>query len=330
MSAQTPKIIQSDPWLTPYAEIIRKRSESALNKEKKLISGSGSLSDFATGYLYFGLHRNADGWVFREWAPNAIKIYLIGDFSDWKENEEYRLVQKSFGQWEIILPADALKHKQIYKLLIYWDGGKGYRIPSYVNRVIQHEETKIFDAQIWQPDTNYSWKNKSPVIPDFHPFIYEAHVGMATEDENLGTFNEFTDNILPRIVKAGYNTVQLMAIQEHPYYGSFGYHVSNFFAVSSRFGSPEDLKNLVDKAHGMGLKVIMDLIHSHSVKNELEGLGLLTDNPIFIFIQVRAESISHGIHSVLITAKMKCYIFYCQIVNTGWMNIILTDSGLMA
>ena len=96
---------------------------------------------------------------------------------------------------------------------------------------------------------------------------------LAADSEKVGTYNEFRKNILPRIKKLGYNVIQLMAIQEHPYYGSFGYHVSSFFAASSRFGTPEELKQLIDEAHGMGIMVIMDLVHSHAVRNEVEGLG---------------------------------------------------------
>ena len=273
MHNHTPVIVQNDPWLAPYTDVIRRRQERIVKKEAELIVNSGTLSDFATGYLYFGLHRTPGGWVFREWAPNATRIYLVGDFNGWKELDNYQLERKDNGQWEIFLPEKALEHHQLYKLLIYWDGGSGYRIPSYANRVIQHKDSKGYDAQIWIPEKPFIWKNKSPEIPHFHPLIYESHIGMATEKEDIGSFNEFCDHILPRISTAGYNTVQLMAIQEHPYYGSFGYHVSNFFAASSRFGTPEDLKALIDKAHGMGLKVIMDLVHSHSVKNELEGLG---------------------------------------------------------
>lgn len=96
---------------------------------------------------------------------------------------------------------------------------------------------------------------------------------MAQEEERIGNYNEFRKKILPRIAKDGYNAIQIMAIQEHPYYGSFGYHVSSFFAPSSRFGTPDELKQLIDEAHALGIAVIMDIVHSHAVKNEVEGLG---------------------------------------------------------
>jgi len=169
MNNQTPIIVQNDPWLLPYAGIIRKRQERTGEKEKELIINSGKLSDFAAGYLYFGLHRTSDGWIFREWAPNATKIYLVGDFNEWKEQEDYQLTRKDNGQWEIYLPENAIEHQQHYKLLIYWNGGKGYRIPSYVNRVIQHKDTKVFDAQVWRPERPFTWINQSPVTLNFHP-----------------------------------------------------------------------------------------------------------------------------------------------------------------
>jgi len=178
------------------------------------------------------------------------------------------------GDWEIFLPFDLFKHGDLYKLSVHWEGGIGERIPSYANRVIQDEKTKIFNAQVWQPNKSYTWKCDHFISPFTAPVIYEAHIGMATSEEKIGTYREFADNVLPIISKSGYNTIQLMAIQEHPFYGSFGYHVSSFFAASSRFGTPEDLKELIDKAHLAGLRVIMDLVHSHSVKNVNEGLGL--------------------------------------------------------
>jgi 1,4-alpha-glucan branching enzyme len=178
------------------------------------------------------------------------------------------------GDWELFIPFNLMKNGDLFKLSIHWEGGGGERIPSYANRVVQDEKTKIFSAQVWQPEENYKWKCDDFVSPFPAPVIYEAHIGMATAEEKTGTYREFTKNVLPMIKKDGYNTIQLMAIQEHPFYGSFGYHVSSFFAASSRFGTPEDLKELVDTAHQEGIRVIMDLVHSHSVRNINEGLGL--------------------------------------------------------
>jgi 1,4-alpha-glucan branching enzyme len=264
----------SDPWLNPFKDVIDRRIAKCLLKEKLLI-GNGTLCDFAMGHYYYGLHRGKDSWVFREWAPNAKSIFVIGVFTDWKEKKEFMMKRiNPMGNWEVFLPGETLKHGDLYKLSIHWEGGSGERIPSYANRVVQDEKTKIFNAQVWQPEENYKWSHQYFTPPVTAPVIYEAHIGMATQEEKIGSYREFTENVLPVIIKSGYNTIQLMAIQEHPFYGSFGYHVSSFFAASSRFGTPEDLKELIDKAHLAGIRVIMDLVHSHSVKNVNEGLGL--------------------------------------------------------
>jgi 1,4-alpha-glucan branching enzyme len=269
----------ADPWLGPFTGLIEKRIARCLLKEKQL-KGKGSLSDFALGHIYYGLHRTDDGWVFREWAPNATAIFIKGPFSGWGEKREFMFERiNENGDWELKLPSGALKHEDLYKLSVHWNGGHGERIPAYANRVVQDDITKIFSAQVWQPAEEYRWLTKDPVRPESAPVIYEAHIGMATSSEKVGSYREFTENILPVIIRAGYNTIQLMAIQEHPFYGSFGYHVSSFFAASSRYGTPEDLKHLVDTAHQAGLRVIMDLVHSHSVKNVNEGLGLFDGSP---------------------------------------------------
>jgi len=218
---------------------------------------------------------DGDRLVFREWAPNAQAVYLIGEFSGWKENPEYSFSASGDGIWELTINKGILKHKDLYRLSLRWNGGRGDRIPAYARRVVQDKDTLLFSAQLWDPPEPYKWKNKAPDLSDQPLLIYEAHTGMATEEQKTGSFNEFSELLLPYISGAGYNAIQLMAIQEHPYYGSFGYHVSNFFAVSSRFGTPDDLKNLIDKAHGMGIAVIMDLVHSHAVKNVNEGLAEL-------------------------------------------------------
>ena len=277
---KTLNLIKSDPWLEPYAAAITGRHQYAMDKETELTNGGKqTLSDFASGYLYFGLHRTDKGWTFREWAPNATHIYMVGTFNNWEEKEEYSLKRLQNGNWEINLPANAMRHGDLYKLIVYWDGGQGERIPAWATRVVQDENTKIFSAQVWNPEKPFKFRKKT-FKPSTDPLlIYECHIGMAQQEEKVGTYSEFREKILPRIAKAGYNCIQIMAIQEHPYYGSFGYHVSSFFAASSRFGTPEELKELIDTAHGLGIAVIMDIVHSHAVKNEVEGLGNFAGDP---------------------------------------------------
>ena len=281
------KLIKNDKYLAEYADAINGRHQSALNKIAELTNGGErTLSEFATGYLYFGLHKDGKNWVIREWAPNATAIYLIGDFNGWKEDGHYafKKVGES-GNWELTLPEKALKHGDLYKMSVHWEGGQGERIPAWVRRVVQDDNTKIFSAQVWDPEVKYEWQNLK-FKPNTSPLlIYECHIGMAQDAEKVGTYEEFRCNVLPRVSKAGYNCIQIMAIQEHPYYGSFGYHVSSFFAASSRFGTPEELKALIDEAHGMGIAVIMDIVHSHAVKNEVEGLGNLAGDPCQYFYQ---------------------------------------------
>ena len=273
----------SDTWLEPFRDIIESRIKKCLAKEAEL-SGDGKLIEFAMGHYYYGLHRDKEGWVFREYAPNAEKIFLTGVFNAWKERSAYKMNRiNQYGDWEIRLPPEAMNHGDLYKLSIHWSGGRGERIPSYATRLVQDETTKIFSAQVWCPEKAYEWKVREFIPEPTAPVIYEAHIGMSTPHEKVGTYGEFADNVLPIIAKSGYNTIQLMAIQEHPFYGSFGYHVSSFFAASSRFGTPEDLKRLIDKAHEYGIRVIMDLVHSHSVKNVTEGLGLFDGSPGLYF-----------------------------------------------
>lgn len=274
------KIVKNDEWLKPFEGAIQGRHDHALYKLNELTGGKGNLSDFADGHLYFGLHRTPRQWILREWAPNATEIYLIGTFNDWKESPEFAFKRiGESGNWELKLSSKQLHHLDLYKLSIHWEGGQGERVPAWAQRVVQDEETKIFSAQVWHPEHPYEWK-----VNGFRPrreplYIYECHIGMAQDAEKVGTYNEFRQNVLPRIIADGYNCIQIMAIAEHPYYGSFGYHVSSFFAPSSRFGTPDELKQLIDEAHAAGITVIMDLVHSHAVKNEVEGLGNYAGDP---------------------------------------------------
>jgi len=272
------KLVKQDPWLKPSEKDIEERYQRYLSRLEIIERDFGGLTQIANGYNYFGVNYDAKrkGWMYREWAPQAKALYLVGDFNSW-EQFSYPLQRNEFGIWEIFI--DEASHKDTFvhgsKIKVLVDSAKGlqYRIPAYITRVIQDEDTKNFSGQLWFSE-QFDWSGDTYNVKQAGElFIYEAHVGMAQEKEGVGTYLEFTKSILPRIKAGGYNAVQLMAIQEHPYYGSFGYHVSNFFAPSSRFGTPEDLKYLIKTAHQMGIAVILDIVHSHTVKNTVEGIN---------------------------------------------------------
>jgi 1,4-alpha-glucan branching enzyme len=268
------RLLKDDPYLKPYEEILIRRLTLFQETAKTLAADYPSLSDLASGHEYFGLHFRKDQWVFREWAPNATAVYLVGEMNRWQEHRDFACRRlDDHGIWEICLPAEQLRHGMLYRLRLHWDGGGGDRIPAWTRRVVQDPHTLIFNAQIWHPPQPYRWRHPEYRVPGTPPLIYEVHVGMAHEEGRVGTYAEFTAHVLPLVRASGYNTLQIMGIPEHPYYGSFGYHVSSFFAPSSRFGTPDDLKDLVDTAHGMGLTVLIDLVHSHAVNNVVEGLG---------------------------------------------------------
>ncbi len=277
---QIPILVKNDPWLAPYTDEINSRMARFESRKAEIEKKYGTLQKFAEGYKYFGLNFSSKdkGWWYREWAPKATGLFLTGDFNDWNK-ESHPLTKNEDGIWEIFLPEKEtkIKHNTAFKIHVVGDNGHHDQIPAYVKYATQDDTTYDFTGRVWNPEKPYKWKNKKFVAEDAYtqPYIYECHIGMAQEKEGIGTYKEFAEKLLPKIKEQGYNTIQMMAIQEHPYYGSFGYHVSNFFAPSSRFGTPDELKALVDKAHGMGIAVIMDLVHSHAVKNLAEGLNEL-------------------------------------------------------
>ena len=268
------RILDIDPYLKPFEKDIQLRGSNYTTFKKKLLHNDQSFQSFANGDLYYGFHCLSHGWIYREWAPGADALYLIGDFNNWNANS-HPLQKKENGNWEIfLLGLNSLKHKSYVKVKVVAKNVSRDRIPLYIKRTLQNPDTHDFVGQIWQPEYDFKWEDS-----EFHVdkkdslFIYEAHVGMAQEKEGMGTFVEFTENTLPRVKAAGYNTIQLMAVMQHPYYASFGYQVSNFFAVSSWFGTPEELKTLINTAHNMGIAVLLDLVHSHSIKNIAEGIN---------------------------------------------------------
>jgi 1,4-alpha-glucan branching enzyme len=273
-------IIEEDPWLYPNGRDVYDRFERYKKAVKEIEDAEGSLLNFAKGHYYYGINFDLEknGWTYREWAPHAHSLYLMGDFNNW-DRTSHKLERNNEGDWEIFLPYQEYKNNFVHgskvKVNITGANGSKDRIPAYIRKVIQDPATWDFSGQLWFSENAFQWTdNNFDLAENFEqPIIYECHVGMAQEHEGVGTYREFADNILPRIKEGGYNAIQTMAIQEHPYYGSFGYHVSNFFCPTSRFGTPEDLKYLVNKAHEMSIAVIMDIVHSHAVKNLAEGLN---------------------------------------------------------
>ena len=269
------QITEIDPWLAPYESDIVLRMDRFKEKRRQLVGGTASLSDFANGYLYFGFHRTESGWVFREWLPGADEVCLMGDFNQWNR-ESHPLERKENGVWEIrFREEDGLQEGQNIKLWVTNGGNRFERLPAYSTKIVMDPDTSLLCTQVQDPEKEYAWTDREFMTaePDA-PLIYEAHVGMSQDREGIGTYREFADNVLPRIRELGYNTVQLMAIQEHPYYGAFGYQVTNFFAAAHWYGNPEDLKYLVNTAHGMGIRVLLDVVHSHACPNVGEGLQL--------------------------------------------------------
>ena len=274
------RILEWDKALRPFERDINLRMDN-YHRVHEMLTGGGRLTDFANAHEYYGFHHTAEGWVYREWAPGADGVYLSGEFNDWAP-EDAPLTPIGSGNWELRLPEETLRDGMRVKTVVRNGPTLSWHIPLYARRVIQDPESFEWICEVWDPITPYAWTD-GDFRPDRQLFIYESHVGMATEEYRVGTYREFADNVLPRVQYLGYNTVQLMAIMEHPYYGSFGYQVSNFFAASSRFGLPEDLKYLVNKAHSMGIAVLLDVVHSHAVKNTVEGINRFdgTDTQFF-------------------------------------------------
>jgi 1,4-alpha-glucan branching enzyme len=270
-------LIDHDPWLAPYEDAIRARYRRYMDARAKIDAAEGSLLEFARGHERLGFSRAEHGgragvW-YREWAPGAQALSLVGDFNGWNR-DAHPMTADAYGVWSIFVAGDAIAHAARVKVYVRSDAGGEDRIPAYIRRVEFDRQGQNATGIVWMPPA-YQWKHARPswLAQGGSPRIYEAHVGMAVEEGRVGTFAEFERDVLVRVARAGYNCIQFMAVQEHPYYASFGYHVSNFFAVSSRFGTPEEFKSLVDAAHALGIAVVIDLVHSHSVKNTVEGLN---------------------------------------------------------
>ncbi|KAE8376919.1 pectin lyase fold/virulence factor [Aspergillus bertholletiae] len=283
-------VIQLDPWLEPFRDALKQRFSFVEGWVKTINETEGGLDTFSKSYEKFGLNVQSNGdIVYREWAPNAVQAQLVGEFNNW-DGKAHPMTKNDFGVWEVTVPAvngaPAIPHDSKIKISMVTPSGEQiYRIPAWIKRVVQDlSVSPTYESVFWNPpaEEQYKFQHPRPKKPESLR-IYEAHVGISSPETKVATYKEFTANMLPRIKYLGYNAIQLMAIMEHAYYASFGYQINNFFAASSRYGTPEDLKELVDKAHSMGLVVLLDVVHSHASKNVLDGLNMFdgTDHLYF-------------------------------------------------
>jgi 1,4-alpha-glucan branching enzyme len=306
------KLLELNPKLMPYKCNIDDRMIRLEETKKRLLPDGGTLKDFANAHHYFGFHHVEGGWYYREWAPNAEQLYLTGDFNRWNKTS-HPLKPLANGSWEIFLEGDtALWEGCKVKVVVDTTLGRNERIPLFARYVTQNPKTLVWCAEVQDDQKVFKWTDKR-FKPSEKIFIYEAHVGMAQEEGKVGSYKEFADKILPRIKEAGYNTIQLMAVMEHPYYASFGYQVSNFYAVSSWFGKPNDLKKLINKAHRLGIRVLLDIVHSHAVKNHAEGINMFDGTAYQFFHEgMRGEHPAWG---------TKCFDYS----NPGVLHFLLSN-----
>ena len=317
------RILEIDPYLEPFEKDIELRMSLFKEKRASLLGELKNLSEFANGHKYFGFHRTEGGWVYREWAPAAERMYLTGDFNGW-DTESCPMERLENGAFEVFIDGkDTLKVGQKVQAIVISGGRMLRRIPTYATRVVQDPVTYLWCAEIEDAFEPFPWTDKG-FKAEKTPFIYECHIGMAQENGSIGTYKEFRENILPRIKELGYNTIQIMAIMEHPYYGSFGYQVSNFFAASSRFGSSYELKELINAAHKMGIAVLLDVVHSHAVKNTNEGLNEF-DGTVYQFFH-EGEKGNHSAWGTKLFNYGKNEVLHFLLSNLKyWMEIFHFD-----
>ena len=209
-------IFRYDPLLKRYEKDFDLRKENLEKKKKELLANHQSLRDFASGHLYFGFHKEKDGWYYREWAPAAEKMYLTGDFCNW-DRYAYPMEKGENGVFTLFLPGtDALKDGQKVMAVVISGGRELERIPLYIHRVEQDPQTIAWNGVIYDPEKPFAWTD-SGFKPKKKLFIYECHIGMAQEEGRVGSYEEFRISVLPKIRDLGYNTIQIMAIMEHPY-----------------------------------------------------------------------------------------------------------------
>lgn len=284
-------VLDLDPWLEPYSNALISRQLQMKQWLDTIAKSEGSLYEFASSYNTYGVHADRKTKVITavEYVPDVTLVSLVGDFNDWNADSHVFEKANDFGLWKLTIPPVngdfAIEHDSRYKISMKLPSGERiFRLDPWVERATSSKEHTLYEGRFWNPSEEYQFKHKRPRIASYDAIkIYEAHVGISSPEPKVASYKEFTQKTLPVIHKLGYNTIQLMAVMEHAYYASFGYQVTNFFAILSRFGTPEDLKELIDEAHRLGIRVLLDVVHSHSSKNVEDGLNMFNGTDHYLF-----------------------------------------------
>ncbi|CAN0397601.1 unnamed protein product [Lampetra planeri] len=271
-------LVELDPLLQPYEADFKRRYGRMQELLGEMDQHEGGLDAFTRGYATMGISKGPDGTLCcREWAPGAQALHLTGDFNGW-DHFSHAFSRLEFGKWELLLPrrpdgSPAISHGSKLKVVVVTtDGRTLFRISPWAHYVTKEGAAVTYEWVHWDPPNPYQRVHPVPPCPRSLR-IYEAHVGISSHEGRVATYEHFTRHMLPRIKRLGYNCIQLMAVMEHAYYASFGYQVTSFFAASSRYGTPDELKALLDAAHALGLRVLLDVVHSHASRNTEDGLN---------------------------------------------------------
>ena len=220
-------------------------------------------------------HDGVDGVSFAVWAPNATKVSVVGDFNNWDGRRNAMRPRGASGVWEIFIPG--LKENDLYKYEIA--GPAGNLLPLKADPYAFYAEVRPATSSKVYDINKYNWNDKawtstrvvansmtSPIS------IYEVHLGSWKRRVEDGfrqlTYREFADELVPYVKDMGFTHIELLPITEHPFDGSWGYQTLGMFAPTSRFGSPDDFKYMIDTFHKNGISVLMDWVPGHFPKDE--------------------------------------------------------------
>ena len=239
---------------------------------------------------FLGAHRvSEDKYVFRVWAPHAAAIYVVGDFNGWNEEASPMGKLNDAGVWEAYV--DNVKDFDAYKFLIYTsDGQKLYKADPYAFHAETRPGTasKIFNSNYKWRDKAWLKKRKETSVYKSPVNIYEVHLGSwrIYEDGNTLSYRDMAAQLVKYAKDMGYTHIEVMPVAEHPFDGSWGYQVTGYFAPTSRYGTPDDFKFLVDECHRAGLGIIVDWVPAHFPK-DAHGLANFDGDACYEYADVK-------------------------------------------